>query len=124
VSRNVDITSQRGDIDNIRNWRPITLLNSDYKIISKLRMKSVLNKIIHTDQKGFVEGRNIGENNRMIDDILDFVDNEDEEGVINFVDQQKAFDRMEWGWLNYVMECFNFGLKFRFICYLKGEKPV
>ena len=40
-----------------------------------------------------------------------FVDNEDEEGVIIFVDQQKAFDRMEWGWLNYVMECFNF--KFR-----------
>jgi hypothetical protein len=42
----------------------------------------------------------------MIDDIIEFVDNEDEEGVIIFVDQQKAFDRMEWGWLNYVMECF------------------
>jgi hypothetical protein len=71
-------------------------------------MKPVLNKIIHTDQKGFVAGRNISENNRMIDDIIEFVD---EEGVIIFVDQQKAFDRMEWGWLNYVMECFNF--KFR-----------
>ena len=47
----------------------------------------------------------------MIDNIIEFVDNEDEEGVIIFVDQQKAFDRMEWGWLNYVMECFNF--KFR-----------
>jgi hypothetical protein len=50
----------------------------------------------------------------MIDDIIKFVDNEDEEGVIIFVDQQKAFDRMEWGWLNYVMESFlirmnNFG---------------
>jgi hypothetical protein len=46
-----------GDRDNIRNWRPITLLNSDYKIISKLlanRMKPVLSKIIHTDHKGFV----------------------------------------------------------------------
>ena len=87
-------------------------------------MKPVLNKIIHTDQKGFVEGRNISENNRMIDDIIEFADKEDEECVIIFVDQQKAFDRMKWGWLNYVMECFNFGLKFRFICYLKGEKPV
>jgi hypothetical protein len=76
-------------------------------------MKPVLNKIIHTDQKGFVAGRNISENIRMIDDIIEFVDNEDEEGVIILVDQQKAFDVMEWGWLNYVMECFNFGLKFR-----------
>jgi hypothetical protein len=33
-------------------------------------MKPVLNKIIHTDQKGFVAGRNISENNRMIDDIM------------------------------------------------------
>jgi hypothetical protein len=32
-----------------------------------------------------------------VDDIIEFVDNEDEEGVIIFVDQQKAFDRMEWG---------------------------
>jgi hypothetical protein len=41
-------------------------------------MKPVLNKIIHTDQTGFVERRNISENNRMIDDIIEFVDNEDE----------------------------------------------
>jgi hypothetical protein len=38
-------------------------------------MKPVLNKIIHTDQKGFVAGRNISENNRMIDDIIEFVNN-------------------------------------------------
>jgi hypothetical protein len=84
-----------GGRDNIRNWRPITLLNNNYKIISKLlayRMKPVLNKIIHTDQKSFVEERNISENNCMIDDITEFVVNEDGEGVIMFVDQQKAFD--------------------------------
>jgi hypothetical protein len=41
--------------------------------ISKLlanRMKPVLSKIIHTDQKGIVAGRNISNNNRMIDDII------------------------------------------------------
>ena len=95
----------------------ITFLNSDYKIISKLlekRMQPVLNKISHTYQKGFVEARNISENNRMIDYIIEFADNEDEEGVISFVDQQKAFDRMKWGWLNCVMECFNVGLTFRY----------
>jgi hypothetical protein len=85
-------------------------------------MKPVLNKIIYTDQKGFVAGRNINENNRMIDDIIEFVDNEDEEGVIIFVDQQKAFDRMEWGLLNYAMKCFNYGLKFLELVYMLFKK--
>ena len=47
------------DRDNIRNWRPITLLNRDYKIISKLlanRMKPVLNTIIHTIKKDSLQG--------------------------------------------------------------------
>ena len=58
----------------------------------------------------------------MIDDTIEFVDTEDEEGVIIFVDQQKAFDRMEWRWLNYVIECFNFGLKFREWVYMLFKK--
>jgi len=63
----------------------------------------------------------------MIDDIIEFVYNEDEEGVIIFVDQEKAFDRMEWGWLNYVMDFFyilDWYFVNGFICYLKEEKPV
>jgi hypothetical protein len=45
-------------------------------------------------QKGFVKGRNISETNRMIQDIIQYADEENEEGIIVFLDQQKAFDRV------------------------------
>jgi hypothetical protein len=51
-----------GERENICNWRPLTLLNTDYKIIAKMlaeRLKTVLPNLIHSDQKGFVKGRNI-----------------------------------------------------------------
>ena len=66
---------------DIKNWRPLTLLNCDYKIISNLlaeRLKNVLTKLIHPDQKGFVKGRNISEANRMIQDIIQYADEENE----------------------------------------------
>lgn len=51
--------------EDIRNYRPISLLCSDYKIVAKalaLRMKSVLSSLIHKDQTGFLKNRYIGEN--------------------------------------------------------------
>lgn len=106
---------KNGERESIKNWRPITLLNTDYKIVSKLlaeRLKKVIGKIIHPDQKGFVPGRNINEANRMIQDIIDYFEETDDEGIIVFLDQQKAFDRVEWGWINDCLKAFNFGDKF------------
>jgi hypothetical protein len=77
------------------------------------RLKNVLTKLIHPDQKGFVKGQDVSEANRMIQDIIQYVDEENEEGVIVFLDQQQAFDRVEWGWIDFVLEAFNFGEKFR-----------
>ena len=57
----------------IKNYRPITLLNVDYKILSKVlatRLKNVLGEIIHHDQVGYIKGRNIGEAVRLIDDMF------------------------------------------------------
>ena len=81
---------------NIKNWRPISLLNVHFKIASKSlaeRMESVLPDIIHTAQKGCIKGRFIGENIRLIEDILQETD---DEAVVLLIDQEKAFDCVEW----------------------------
>ena len=67
------IEKEGKDAMYIQNYRPITLLNVDYKILSKVlatRIKKVLGEIIHFDQVGYIKDRNIGEAVRLIDDIL------------------------------------------------------
>ena len=57
----------------LKNWRPISLLNVIYKLMSSVianRLKLVLDKLIYNDQKGFISGRYIEENIRLIYDIL------------------------------------------------------
>ena len=59
--------------NELENWRPITLLNSTYKFYSGIlaeRIKNLLPKLIHANQKGFINGRFIGENTRLIYDII------------------------------------------------------
>ena len=116
----ITLLYKKGSRADIKNWRPISLLNNDYKLISKViaeRLKIVLPEIIHTDQKGCVPGRYIGENIRLIDDILYEIDKGDLPSSILQLDQEKAFDRVEWEWLFKTLESFNFGN--RFINYLK-----
>ena len=49
----------------------------------------------------------------MIQDIIQYVDEENKEGVIVFLDQEKAFGRVEWGWVDFVLKAFNLGETFR-----------
>ena len=46
-------------------------------------------------------------------DIIDYIDQEDEEAILVFLDQQKAFDKVEWGWVDYILKEFNFGENLR-----------
>ena len=58
---------------NLKNWRPISLLNVVYKLASAVisnRIKKVLDSIINENQKGFIAGRFLGENIRLIYDAL------------------------------------------------------
>ena len=101
---------------NLKNWRPITLLNTDYKILSKVlanRMKVILPNIIKEEQKGFIKGRFIGENTRLIYDIINYLEINNIPGLLVLIDFEKAFDSVEWDFINKTLECLNFGQKFR-----------
>ena len=95
----------------IKNWRPISLLNVSYKILSAciaLRLQKVLPKIIHESQKGFIKGRYIGENIRMLYDVLVHAENENIPGLILMIDFEKAFDSVSWNFIEKALIFFNF----------------
>ena len=78
----------------LENWRPISLVNVDTKIMSKViaaRIKKVLPSIIHYNQTGYLKDRFIGEAIRSIFDIMDFTANENIPGLLLFIDFKKLF---------------------------------
>ena len=86
----------------LNNWRPISILNTDYKIIAKclaLRLKKVLPEIISNDQTGFLPGRYIGENIRLVLDMADYTNITNLPGLMLLADFEKAFDKLEWSFL-------------------------
>ena len=103
------------DVNYIKNWRPLTLLNTDYKIVAKTlsqRLKVKLLKIVNTDQTGFLKGRFIGENIRLILDTMEYAGAENIPALLISIDYEKCFDRLEWSAVIGALRYFNFGDKF------------
>lgn len=99
----------------LKNWRPITLLNTDYKIIAKIlakRMQTVLPSLIHNDQTGYIKGRYIGQNIRTLEDVTFFANKENLPGILLSIDYEKAFDSLNWNFLFQTLRAFNFGDRF------------
>ena len=103
------------DLTSLGNWRPISLLNTDYKIATKTlanRMKKVLHNIIINNQTGFLKGRYIGENIRTIFEVIEYLNDEDKPGLIFFADFEKAFDSIDHNFILKTLAHFNFGDSF------------
>ena len=96
----------------LENLRPISLLNVDYKILTKViakRIENVLPTLINPVQTGSVKGRYIGENIRLIYDLIHYTDKTNQKGIAIFLDFKKAFDSIEWNCLLEILQLFNFG---------------
>lgn len=109
------IPKKNKDTNLLTNWRPLTMLTCDYKILAKaiaLRMQSVLDYLINPDQTGYMKGRNIVENIVKVKEIVQYTHNTHTPAVVMTLDFFKCFDSVEhsaiWGSLRY----FNFGEEF------------
>ena len=99
----------------IKNWPPISLLNMDYKIITKAlasRVKKVLPNLISPQQTAYVENRFIGERGRLIADNIEITDVINKEGFLVTMDNEKAFDSLDYTFVISVLKKFSFGNNF------------
>ena len=100
----------------LKNWRPLTLLDTVYKLASGAianRIKTVLDLIINNDQTGFIKGRSIVENIRVIYDTMKFTEDHHIPGLLLLIDFEKAFDSLSWDFLYKALEHLNFGESIR-----------
>ena len=103
------------DITDLKNWRPISLLNTDYKILAHTlagRLQHVLPEIISKDQNAYIKNRFIGYNIRTILDVIENSNSKHLKNIIAFLDFEKAFDKLNWTFIQKSLTAFGFGPKF------------
>jgi len=103
---------KKDDKRELKNWRPISLLNVDFKICSKavsIRLAGVIGSIVDPDQTCSIPGRSIFSNLSLLRDTLAFIERTGESGILLSLDQEKAFDRVDRSFLLNLLEHFGFG---------------
>ena len=98
------------------SYRPISLLNIDLKIFSKIlaiRMENVMQDMVHTDQVGFIIGRQGRDNGIRTLLVIEEIRKSGAPGLLLSIDAEKAFDRVDWGFMQHTLESMGFGPRIR-----------
>ena len=98
----------------VKDFRPISLLNSCIKILLKVlatRLAGHMNSIISESQSGFIKGRQASESILIVKEVVHSIQRRKCKGLILKLDFEKAFDSVRWDFLLEVLETMNFGSK-------------
>ena len=109
------IPKKNKDPAECSSWKPIRLLNSDIKLLAKTlasRLDACLPNIISGDQTGFIRGRQLSSNIRRLLNIIMSKSSTQEAEMVISMDAEKAFDRVEWGYLFSALDKFGFGQRY------------
>lgn len=91
---------------SLNQYRPISLLGSLYKLLSKVlasRLSKVINSIISVSQSAFLKGRHLVDGVLIVNEVVDLAKRANRECLILKVDFEKAYDSVDWGFLEYMM---------------------
>ena len=103
------IEKQLKQLLSIKSWRPLSLLNTDYKLLSKilaLRLNKILPRLINKNQSGFLKNRDITDNIMTLISSLEHCERYKIDTMLISFDFESAFDRVEWDVLFKIMHKF------------------
>lgn len=98
-----------------KNWHPISLLNVNYKLCARAlagRLFKVIQYVIALGQTCGVLGRFIGENVALLRNVIEYADEFNLPLAILSLDQEKAFDGLDWPFLFSTLSSMGFGPNF------------
>ena len=101
---------KKKDRTKISNYCPITLLNTDYKILTKvlaIQLMDHIHSLIHEDQAGFIPQRSIFNHIRLAQSIITYAETSETNGAIIALDQEKVYNRIHHNYLWKILETFH-----------------
>ncbi|KAJ1129551.1 hypothetical protein NDU88_007919 [Pleurodeles waltl] len=100
------LCKQKGEKEKLKNWRPISLLNVDYKILAKAmanRLKKVIAKTVHPDQTCGIPGRQIADSLALVWDTIECVKSQKVQAALVSLEQEKAFDHVSHDFMDWTL---------------------
>ncbi|KAG1536291.1 hypothetical protein G6F49_013012 [Rhizopus delemar] len=107
----VSLLPKKGDLKDLKNWRPISLINTDAKVFTRLlnaRIVKCASKLINPYQTGFLGGRFIADNGLLVKLIMEHARLTSSTAIGLLLDQEKAYDRVHPAYLCQVLHRFGF----------------
>ena len=111
----VKVIFKKKDRRKFENYRPLSMLCTDYKLLAKIlteRMKEVLPTVVQNDQQGFIKDGDITGNLILVKEIIEYCEEEEMDGAIIMMDFMKAYDRVDRDVMFEVLKAMNFGEEF------------
>ena len=106
------LVPKKGGVEDIKDFRPINLVNSLYKLIAKVlanRLKRVMSKLVNIAQNAFVAGRQILDASLIANEVIDSIAKKKDKGILYKLDIEKAYDTLNWNFLPSSLQKMGFG---------------